>query len=260
MVAFHFAGEVDVPETEAGRIVRDAYWSLLADRTEERAIARLLRKAGANRSWRVLDVGCGCGRNLRALRDAGFSPSGVDVNPGIAEAVRRAGFPCHGPDDPALDAAPWDALLMSHLIEHLDSGRLLKTMNDYLARLRAGGLLVIASPLPTVRFWDNFDHVKPYTPAAIEEVFGLRGRQVQYQSSAELTVERIWFRRRPFSARYRTALLRREPSVAKAAWGAVNIVSALAHRLSLGLVGVTDGWVGIYRKGGRAPVSREGRA
>ena len=39
---------------------------------------------------RVLDVGCGPGRHLAALRRAGFAPTGVDLSPSMIAAARAA--------------------------------------------------------------------------------------------------------------------------------------------------------------------------
>lgn len=233
---------------EVAECIRKGYWRFLADRGEERAILRFLRGAGADQHWRILDVGCGFGRNLRMLRDHGFFPSGVEISESTAAEIRKAGFPCYRPDDSALDETPWDAVLMSHIIEHFEPTALLRMMNVYLARLHTGGVLIIASPLPTLQFYDNFDHVKPYTPAAIEEVFGLRGRQVQYQSPYELTVDRLWLRRRAYDIRYRSALMRREASTSKLFLGGANIALRFLHCISFGLVGRTDGWVGMFRR------------
>jgi hypothetical protein len=137
---------------------------------------------------------------------------------------------------------------MSHIIEHFDYRSLFAMMNRYLAVLKPGGLLLIATPLLGDRFYDNFDHVKPYTPIAIEEVFGRRGLQVQFQATSELELVDLWIRRRPYCLRLFRSLLRRKTSPAKLALYSVNVALALAHRLSFRMIGVADGWVGLYRK------------
>jgi SAM-dependent methyltransferase len=229
--------------------VKRLYWNLITDRSEEETIAGFLRKAGLGPVSAVLDVGCGYGRNLMALRNMGFNPTGVEINPVVAEAVRKEGFHCIGPGE--FEARPtheWDAILMSHIIEHFEPRALLEVIDGYLSRLRSSGLLIIASPLPNRTFYDNFDHVKPYTPQAIEEVFGMRNRQVQFQSYHELELIDLWIRRRAFRFRMSAAMLRRTMSVQKTILGTLNVVTAVSHRFTGCRIGVADGWVGIYRK------------
>jgi SAM-dependent methyltransferase len=228
--------------------LKKRYWNLIADRTEEKTIAGFLRNAGLGPESKVLDIGCGYGRNLRALREHGFGAAGVEINPTIAAAVRADGFKCIGPNEVEGETSEWDAFLFSHIIEHFEPAALLQMMDGYLSRLRSGGGVAIASPLPNRAFWDNFDHVKPYTPQAVEEVFGLRNRQVQFQSEHELELVDLWIRRRAFQFRMQASLLRRGMSVSKAIFGVFNVLAAIFHRLSISRLGVSDGWVGIYRK------------
>ena len=228
--------------------LKSTYWLLTGDRSEEKTILRFMKHAGADADWKILDVGCGYGRNLKRMREFGLNPTGVDTNPDIIRTILTQGFACHDPEDPAVTAMNWDIILMSHFIEHFDFRPLFGILNKYLDVLKPSGYLIIASPLPSVVFWDNFDHVKPYTPAAVEEVFGFRGRQVQFQSDHEIVLRKLWIRRRAFTAGYREGLYRREMSPAKAFWGAINVLANLIHLLSFHGFGRADGWVGMYQK------------
>jgi SAM-dependent methyltransferase len=230
------------------RAIKDLYWRLLGDGSQDAAILRMFRRAGALPGWEILDVGCGYGRNLRVLRAGGLNAIGIEKNPAIAATVRREGFTVYAPGDPELADRSYDAVLLSHIIEHFDYQQLFDMLNGYVDCLRDGGAVVIATPLLSRRFFDNFDHVKPYTPIAIEEVFGRRGLQVQYQSSHELELRDLWVRRRPYVLQLFPSLLRREMSVAKAMLGAVNIGLVVAHILSFRIIGRGDAWVGLYRK------------
>jgi SAM-dependent methyltransferase len=53
-------------------------------------VATLRRVTGLAAGQRVLDVGCGDGRHLRALAVAGVDGVGVDVSPGLLDAARSA--------------------------------------------------------------------------------------------------------------------------------------------------------------------------
>jgi len=57
-------------------------------------------RGGVRRSGRrVLDVGCGYGRLLALLQAAGLEPTGVDLNPEIVAANRKAGLSCISTDE-----------------------------------------------------------------------------------------------------------------------------------------------------------------
>ena len=58
-------------------------------------LSAVARAAGILSAWRVLDVGCGSGRHLRAFRDAGPSGSaafGVDLSPVLIRDARATGL------------------------------------------------------------------------------------------------------------------------------------------------------------------------
>jgi SAM-dependent methyltransferase len=79
-------------------------------------VAALRRLAALGPGSRVLDVGCGDARHLRALAAEGVSGTGVDVSPGLLDAARRAAD-AEGID---LDLRVGDA---RHLAEVLDGDR-----------------------------------------------------------------------------------------------------------------------------------------
>jgi len=228
--------------------LKNIYWICISDRSEQNTIVRFLKRSGATSDWRILDVGCGYGRNLRAIRKAGLSCSGVEINPETADAIRSEGFVCLHPDDSELDRDPWDAIIMAHIIEHFDYKSLLGMMEQYLNILKPGGFLIIATPLLSHRFYDDFDHVKPYSPIAIEGFFGKRGHQVQFQTATELELVDLWIRRRPFYLQLFPSFLRRRMSIGKVFIGTINIVLQLVHIVSFRIIGQSAAWVGLYRK------------
>ena len=97
---------------------------------------------------RVLDVGCGNGRNLKYV-DAGSV--GVDHNAALVASARRSGVIAHTVDeffaDPDL-AKPesFDSILLAHVVEHLELEESREIIGSYLPFLKHGGRVVWITP------------------------------------------------------------------------------------------------------------------
>jgi len=96
---------------------------------------------------RVLDIGCGIGRNLIHLDGRGV---GIDVNPYSIEVARQQGLTAYTSDEfeSSLDAIPgrYDSLLIAHVLEHLTPAAASELLRSYLPYLRPGGRVVIIVP------------------------------------------------------------------------------------------------------------------
>lgn len=97
----------------------------------------------------VLDVGCGCGEVLAALRDAGLACEGVEPSAEAAAQARVAGHTVHQATLAELAEAPanlgrFGAAVMLNVLEHVRDPE--GFLRDTLRLLRPGGLLVIRVP------------------------------------------------------------------------------------------------------------------
>jgi len=219
---------------------------ILNIRTEEKKLVDFINSIDLSKEQRILDVGCGYGKNLNLLRSSGFKVIGVDINQEIIDANNKTGIDCINEGQFKQDADLYDVILMSHIIEHFSPSALVKFMDAYLDRLEMGGYLIIATPLITHYFYDDFDHVKPYYPAGINMVFGGKNDQVQYYSRNKIELIDIWFRRGPFTIKYFPGFYvskdySRFPVI-------LNYLLALFFKMSFGVLGRTNGWMGLYRK------------
>jgi SAM-dependent methyltransferase len=108
----------------------------------------------------TLEVGCGIGRNLAHLRGDGV---GLDHNPYSVAAARDAGLRAFTPDE--FKGSEWDrplafdALLLSHVAEHMRRAELLALLRAHLPYVRAGGQLILITP-QEVGFRSDSTHVE----------------------------------------------------------------------------------------------------
>ena len=148
----------------------------------ERRRAFLL--AEAQPGERVLDLGCGTGRFVAALRDAGADPVGVELAEGALERARRnvpgADLRLMGDGIPLEDASV-DLVWCSEVLEHVpDTAGLLSEARRV---LRTGGRLLVTTPshdlprralLALLRWEPHFDplgqHVRFYTRRSLGRV------------------------------------------------------------------------------------------
>lgn len=96
---------------------------------------------------RVLEVGCGLGRNLLNC-DPGSV--GVDHNPHSVQGCRERGLTAYTPEE--LAAAPhcakgsFDSLLCAHVLEHVDEETAASLLEQYLPLVKPGGSVVLITP------------------------------------------------------------------------------------------------------------------
>jgi 2-polyprenyl-3-methyl-5-hydroxy-6-metoxy-1,4-benzoquinol methylase len=152
----------------------------------------MLAWLGAGQGRRLLDVGAADGLLSRGLTDAGWRVTGLEADPGLAEAGRAS---CErmvvadvDRDIPDLDG-PFDAIVYGDVLEHLvDPLRTVQALNRWLA---PGGRVVISVPnvahlvirlsLLIGRF-DYFDrgildrtHVRFFTDRSLRRLLGAAG-------------------------------------------------------------------------------------
>lgn len=227
-------------------IFKKAYLAVLTAGWEQKRVIAFAERAVSGKGGKLLDVGCGYGRNLKILRERGIDAVGVEVNPTIVKAAVASGLPCKTAEDFECEPETFDALLMSHIIEHFPPRELLGFVDGYLDRLKVGGHLVIATPLMSNNFYDDFDHIRPYQPLGLLMVFGKGAAQVQYYARNRLELCDVWFRRGPWRLNYSRLRFARDRR--RHVMQAIDLTCALLFRLSFGLFGRTDGWVGLFKK------------
>jgi O-antigen chain-terminating methyltransferase len=136
----------------------------------------------------VLELGCGRGELLEALREAGVEARGVDADPAMVASCRRLGLEAEERDalDGVRHAAPatLGGVTALHLFEHLPAAVWMSIVEAATVALRPGGLLLVESPNPeSLRvgaglFWLDPTHRVPVHPQALAFVMRALGLEV----------------------------------------------------------------------------------
>ena len=209
----------------------DEHWWFRGRRAVIRA---LLARTKLPANPRILDAGCGTGRNLTELQRLGTA-SGVDFSAlaidycrarGIAD-VHRAGL-----EALPFDTDSFDLLLLADVIEHVDDD--VAVLRE-LHRVAAPGA-VLAITTPAYRWlWSQHDetchHRRRYTRPELRERAGAAGwRPVTATYFNSLLLPPIFLTRRLFGRR------RRERADLDITPGALNPVLEFPMRLEAGLI------------------------
>ena len=95
---------------------------------------------------RVLDIGCGNGTLLAHLAELGWKVQGLETDPAAAAIARHRGLSVvtDSLETASLPAGTFDAVVMSHVIEHVDAP--LTVLERCMTLLKPGGRLVLLTP------------------------------------------------------------------------------------------------------------------
>ena len=136
---------------------------------------------------RLLDVGCGFGSFVAAMRERGWGAEGVDPSPTVVAAAARKGLPVRlgALEELQGECGIFDAVTMFYVLEHLpDPMKALRKASDLLA---PGGTLLIRVPhtTPIVRLlapvglgrtlYDPPFHLYDFSPAVLREMLRRTG-------------------------------------------------------------------------------------
>jgi glycosyltransferase involved in cell wall biosynthesis/SAM-dependent methyltransferase len=178
--ALGFRDAADGDEAEGYRAFEDIF---RGTEDQVRAGQQAYLACFEGRDW-VLDIGCGRGEFLDALRERGIGARGVDLDPTMVERCVEKGHDVKLADATEylseLDDGTVPGVFAAQVIEHLSSEQL----NDFLAlihrKLAPGGVLVMETvnphnPAALKAFWTDTTHHHPLFPEVTLALCRLHG-------------------------------------------------------------------------------------
>lgn len=127
----------------------EAFWTGTRDHDVTENVSALLDALGGERPHRILDLGCGPGRDLMTFRVLGHDPVGLD---GCAEFVRmaRAHSGCEVLHqnffELTLGGRSFDGVFANASLFHLPQALMPRVLAELRGCLRAGGVLFCSNP------------------------------------------------------------------------------------------------------------------
>ena len=125
------------------------FWQGTRDHDVTQNIGALLRHIHGAAPLRILDLGCGPGRDLMAFRALGHEPIGVDGSPAfVAMARQHSGCEVWQQDFLALDlpAAHFDGIFANASLFHVPRQELPRVLRQLRAALKPDGVIFTSNP------------------------------------------------------------------------------------------------------------------
>jgi SAM-dependent methyltransferase len=126
-----------------------AFWEGTRDHDVRQNIDALLRHMDSAPPWRILDLGCGPGRDLATFRALGHEAIGLDGSPELAAMARtHSGCEVWQQDFLALElpAAHFDGIFANASLFHVPRTELPRVLAELHATLRPRGVLFASNP------------------------------------------------------------------------------------------------------------------
>jgi 2-polyprenyl-3-methyl-5-hydroxy-6-metoxy-1,4-benzoquinol methylase len=207
-------------------LIRDSYWTVCygdGRRADPRArvlagfvrlspglpseLGQAIFELPLKRGGRLLEIGCGNGAAMRRMAELGWEVEGVDFDEKAVELARSSGLEVRlgSIDAQGYAADSFDAVVMSHVLEHVPDPRAL--LAECRRILKPGGRLVSITPNASSwghkvfgRDWLHLDpprHLHIFTPPSLRNLASTAGwRQVAVRSSMVNTLGMIRASRR----------------------------------------------------------------
>jgi SAM-dependent methyltransferase len=125
------------------------FWAGTRGHDVRQNIDALLGRIEGEAPFAILDLGCGPGRDLKAFRDLGHAPVGLDGSARFAAMAREySGCEVWEQDFLKLDLPParFDGVYANAVLFHVPSMELPRVLGELRAALKPGGVLFSSNP------------------------------------------------------------------------------------------------------------------
>jgi len=125
------------------------FWEGTRDHDVRQNIEALLRHLAPPPPWRILDFGCGPGRDLATFRALGHEAVGLEGSPRLAAMARgHSGCEVWEQDFLALDLPPanFDGVFANASLFHVPTRELPRVLGELHAALKSQGVLFASNP------------------------------------------------------------------------------------------------------------------
>src|SRR3989344_4432859 len=148
--------------------LEEKHWWHIAKR---RAIKKIIRKYSHIKNPKILDIGCGAGKNMEELQELG-NVYGLDSSPEALSLCRKRGLKklTQGSAEMThLKSASFNIITMLDVLEHTNDNLTLKEMQRI---LKKGGIIIITVPAFNW-LWSKWDevlhHKRRYTTYTLKQ-------------------------------------------------------------------------------------------
>ena len=127
----------------------EQFWAGTRDHDVRQNMEALLRHLRGTPPFRILDFGCGPGRDLAAFRALGHEPVGLEGTPSFARMARdHSGCEVWEQDFLELDlpAGHFDGIFANASLFHVPSAELPRVLRELRATLKPEGVLFASNP------------------------------------------------------------------------------------------------------------------
>jgi len=135
------------------------FWQGTRDHDVTQNIDALLRHIRGPAPFKLLDLGCGPGRDLATLRALGHAPIGLEGSPALAAMAREhSGCEVWEQDFLALSlpAERFDGIFANASLFHVPSEQLSRVLKELNSSLKSGGVLFSSNPRGDN--WEGWNH------------------------------------------------------------------------------------------------------
>jgi len=150
---------------------------------------------------KILEVGCGNGELMKFLQEEGYSIHGVDASLQAVRHCKKLNFSVFHQDAISFlkqNESSYNAIICSHLIEHIDYSDIDLFIECCYKSLIHKGILLIITPNVhhlggNASFWNDPSHIRPFTIASLQKLlskFDFEIIDIGYDKDTKLAVKK----------------------------------------------------------------------